>query len=63
MGLAVYWVHGWASVRLGPGLGAQALNLAGAIGLGLALYVIMVSRLHIPEFQELLRHVRSKLAR
>jgi putative peptidoglycan lipid II flippase len=63
MGLAVSWVHGWASVRLGPSLGAQALNLAGVICLGLAFYVIMVSRLHIPEFQELMQHVRSKFTR
>jgi hypothetical protein len=33
------------------------------IGMGLGLYVAMVSRLEIPEFQELLRHVSSRLGR
>jgi hypothetical protein len=30
---------------------------------GLALYVALVSRLQIPEFQELMQHVQSRLTR
>jgi putative peptidoglycan lipid II flippase len=63
MGLAVYALHPHLTVWLGHGLPAQALSLAVLIGLGVGLYVAMVSRMHIPEFQELLEHVRSKLKR
>ena len=63
MGLAVAWLHPRAIAWLGSGLGGQALSLAGVIGIGLGLYVAMVSQLQIPEFQELMRHVRSKLSR
>jgi hypothetical protein len=60
-GLAVHWLHPHAIVWLGAGLGGQALGLAGVIAIGMCLYVAMVSQLQIPEFQELMRHVRSKL--
>jgi putative peptidoglycan lipid II flippase len=63
MGLAVSWLHPHAIAWLGSGLGGQALGLAGVIGIGMTLYVAMVSQLHIPEFQELVRHVRSKFTR
>ncbi len=63
MGLAVYWLHPYAIDRLGSGLGGQTLALAGVIGLGMALYVGLVSQMQIPEFQELMRHVRSKFGR
>jgi putative peptidoglycan lipid II flippase len=63
MGLAVYWLHPRAIAWLGAGLGGQALSLAGVILIGMGLYVAMVSQCRIPEFQELMRHVRSKLTR
>jgi putative peptidoglycan lipid II flippase len=63
MGLAVYWLHPRLAAWLGPGLLAQALALAGVIGIGMGLYLALVSGLQIPEFQEMMRHVRSKLSR
>jgi putative peptidoglycan lipid II flippase len=63
MGLAVAWLHPRATAWLGSGLGGQALALVGVISIGLGLYVAMVAQLQIPEFQELMRHVRSKLSR
>jgi hypothetical protein len=48
---------------LGDGLAGKALGLAGVIAIGMGLYVAMVSQLQIPEFQELVRHVRRKLTR
>ena len=63
MGLAVAWLYPHVIARLGSGLGGRILGLGGVIGLGLGLYVIMVSRLQIPEFQEFMQHVRSKFTR
>jgi putative peptidoglycan lipid II flippase len=63
MGLAVSWLHPRAITWLGSNLAGQALSLAGVIAVGLGLYVALVSQLQIPEFQELVRHVRSKLTR
>ncbi|MHB9074947.1 MAG: murein biosynthesis integral membrane protein MurJ [Desulfobaccales bacterium] len=63
MGLVVYWLHGHATAWLGPGLMGRGLSLAGVIAVGLVLYVAMVSRLQIPEFQELVQHIRSRLKR
>ena len=63
MGLAVSWLHPRTIAWLGSGLGGKALGLVGVIGIGMGLYVAMVSQLQIPEFQELMRHVRSKLTR
>jgi hypothetical protein len=48
---------------LGPGLLGQALALTGVIVIGMGLYLAMASGLQIPEFQEMIRHVRSKLTR
>jgi putative peptidoglycan lipid II flippase len=62
MGLAVHWLHPHATAWLGAGLGGQALGLAGVIAIGMGLYVAMVSQMQIPEFQELVRHARSKLS-
>jgi putative peptidoglycan lipid II flippase len=60
MGLAVLFSHpvllGW----LGGGLGGQIMALGSVMGLGVALYGLVVSRLNIPEFQELLDHLKSK---
>jgi len=61
MGLAVSWLHPPITVWLGAGLAGKALSLAGVIAIGMGLYVAMVSQLQIPEFQELVRHVRRKL--
>ena len=63
MGLAVSWLHPRATAWLGSGLAGRTLGLAGVIGIGMGLYAAMVSQLQIPEFQELMRHVRSKLTR
>jgi putative peptidoglycan lipid II flippase len=63
MGLAVYWLHPLTAHWLGHGLAAQVLGLSGVICIGLALYVAMVSQLKIPEFQELMQHVRNRLRR
>ncbi|MFZ5447507.1 MAG: murein biosynthesis integral membrane protein MurJ [Thermodesulfobacteriota bacterium] len=63
MGLVVYWLHGYASAWLGSGLMGQILSLGGVIVVGMVLYAAMVSRLQIPEFQELLQHVRSRFCR
>jgi peptidoglycan biosynthesis protein MviN/MurJ (putative lipid II flippase) len=63
MGLAVYWLYPLAIAWLGSGLLGRTLGLAGVIALGLGLYVAMVSQLRIPEFQEIVRHIRSKLSR
>jgi putative peptidoglycan lipid II flippase len=63
MGLAVYWLQFHATAWLGTGLAGQVLGLGGVIAVGLTLYVAMVSRLQIPEFQELMQHVRSRFNR
>jgi putative peptidoglycan lipid II flippase len=63
MGLVVARLHPRAIAWLGHGLAGQALSLGGVIILGMVLYVAIVSRLHIPEFQELLQHVRNRLSR
>jgi putative peptidoglycan lipid II flippase len=63
MGLSVSWLHPHAIAWLGSSLAGQALGLAGVIGIGIGLYAVMVSQLRIPEFQELVQHVRRKLTR
>ncbi len=63
MGLIVFWLYGHATAWLGTGLAGRALALSGVIAVGLALYVAMVARLQIPEFQELTQHIRSRLGR
>jgi putative peptidoglycan lipid II flippase len=63
MGLVVWWLQAYATAWLGAGLIGRVLGLAGVIGAGLALYVALVSRLQIPEFQELLWHLRSRISR
>ena len=57
MGLVVAGLHSRLAVALGVGLGGQVLSLAAAIVLGAGLYCLIVSFLHIPEFQELIRHL------
>jgi putative peptidoglycan lipid II flippase len=63
MGLAVSWLHPRITLWLGSSLAGKALGLGGVIGIGLGLYAALVSQVKIPEFQELVRHVRSKLTR
>ncbi len=63
MGLAVYGLNHLAVVWLGTGLGGRFLGVTGVIMVGLALYVGLVSQLRLPEFQELLQHVKSRLRR
>jgi hypothetical protein len=63
MGLAVSWLHPRSTMWLGSSLAGKALGLAGVIGIGIGIYAAIVSQLRIPEFQELVRHVRSKLTR
>jgi len=63
MGLAVHWLHPRVAAWLGSGLPARILALAGVIALGMGLYLTLASRLRIQEFQEMMRHVRSKLTR
>jgi putative peptidoglycan lipid II flippase len=63
MGLLVYWLHSHAIAGLGTGLMGRILGLTGVIAVGLVVYVALVSRLQIPEFQELMQHVRGKFIR
>jgi putative peptidoglycan lipid II flippase len=63
MGLAVYWLYPLTAHWLGHGLASQVLGLGGAILVGIALYIVMVAQLGIPEFQELMQHARSRLTR
>jgi putative peptidoglycan lipid II flippase len=63
MGLLVYGLENRATVWLGTGLGGQVLGLGGVIAVGLALYVALVSRLRLPEFQELMQYVRRRFSR
>jgi putative peptidoglycan lipid II flippase len=63
MGLAVSWLQGYATAWLGTGLMGQVMSMTGVIAAGLILYAALVSRLQIPEFQELMQHVRRKLLR
>jgi putative peptidoglycan lipid II flippase len=63
MGLAVYYSYPLLLSRLGEGLMGQTLALGAVILLGGGLYGLLASRLHIPEFEELLRHIKGKLAR
>ena len=65
MGLAVFFtvnnppLSGW----LGSGLPGRLLSLLADILLGGGLYLLLVSRLKIPEFQELTRHLAARLKR
>jgi putative peptidoglycan lipid II flippase len=63
MGLAVYGLNHLAVVWLGTSLGGRFLGVTGVIVVGLVLYVGLVSQMRLPEFQELLQHVRSRFSR
>ena len=60
MGLAVHYAHPLLLERLGGGLAGQTGALGAVILLGLGLYGLLASRLNIPEFQDLLSHLKSK---
>lgn len=60
MGLTVTWAHPLALAWLGSGLLGQVLSLAAVISLGLGVYALVASRLRIPEFQDLLRHLAAR---
>jgi hypothetical protein len=47
---------------VGSGLAGQTLGLLGVIAIGVGLYAALVSQLQIPEFQALVRQMRSKLS-
>jgi putative peptidoglycan lipid II flippase len=61
MGLAVHYAHPFLLARLGAGLAGQILALAAVILLGAGLYGVLVARLNIPEFQEMLGHLKGRL--
>ncbi len=60
MGLVVVEAHPVLAGWLGGGLGGQIFSLLAVILLGMSLYGLMVSRLQIPEFGELTRHLRAR---
>ncbi|MGB9294024.1 MAG: murein biosynthesis integral membrane protein MurJ [Desulfobaccales bacterium] len=63
MGLAVFLANSLLSGWLGSSLPGRLLCLLADILLGGGLYVLMVSRLKIPEFQELIGHLAARLKR
>jgi putative peptidoglycan lipid II flippase len=63
MALAAAEVHGVLRSWLGAGLPARLLCVAAAILSALTLYGLLVSRLEIPEFQELTQKIRARLKR
>ncbi|MFZ0050569.1 MAG: polysaccharide biosynthesis C-terminal domain-containing protein, partial [Desulfobaccales bacterium] len=63
MGLAVFWTYPLLIVWLGSGLPGRLLSLLGDILLGGGIYVLLVWRFKIPEFQELTRQLAARLKR
>ena len=63
MGLAVAWVHPLLAQRLGSGVAGRFGSVMAAILLGGGLYFLLVSRLKIPEFQELTQKLWARLGR
>jgi len=63
MAAAVHWGQGLTRTWLGPGLAGQLLALALLILGGAGLYVLLVSRLRIPEFNELVQDLKTRLQR
>ncbi len=60
MGLAVSYTHPLLLNRLGSGLLGQTAALGAVMALGAGLYGFLASRLNIPEFQELRRHLQAR---
>jgi len=63
MGVAVFLTNSLLSGWLGSGLPGRLLSLLADILMGGGLYLLLVSRLKIPEFQELTRHLAARLKR
>jgi len=63
MALVVYGAHAVVAAGLGRGLVGQMFSLAGAIFLGVVLYVALLWPLRIPEFHNLVEQVRSRWGR
>ena len=63
MGLVIAWVEPLLAARLGSGLVGRLLSVMGDILLGAGLYFLLISRLKIPEFQELTQKLRTRLKR
>ena len=63
MGLAVFLAYPLLTGWLGSSLPGRLLSLLADILLGGGIYVLLVSRLKIPEFQELARHLAARLKR
>jgi putative peptidoglycan lipid II flippase len=63
MAVLVHLGYGWLTGWLGKGLLAQLLSLLLAIVGGAGLYTVLISRLRIPEFQDLAADVKTRLAR
>jgi putative peptidoglycan lipid II flippase len=63
MGLAIIWLEPLLAGRLGAGVLGRLISVLGTIVLGAVLYFLIVSRLRIPEFQELTQKLRERLGR
>jgi putative peptidoglycan lipid II flippase len=63
MGLVVLEIHPILTGWLGESLGAQTFSLLAVIFMGMGLYGLIVSRLHIPEFGELMGYLRARWAK
>ena len=63
MGLAVSGLYPVMAAWFGGSLAGRGLALLSVILAGMGLYVALACRLGIPEFQELLRHVRDRVSR
>jgi putative peptidoglycan lipid II flippase len=63
MGLVVAGLQPLLAGRLGTGVAGRFCSVMGAIGLGAGLYFLVVSRLQIPEFQELTQKLWARLKR
>ena len=63
MGLVIIEVEPLLAGRLGGGIVGRLVSVLGDILLGGGLYFLLISRLKIPEFQELTQKLRTRLGR
>ncbi len=63
MGLVIILVEPFLAGRLGSGVAGRLVSVLGDILLGGGLYFLLISRLQIPEFQELTQKLRTRLGR
>ena len=63
MGLVIVAVEPLLAGRLGSGIVGRLVSVLGDILLGGGLYFLLISRLKIPEFQELTQKLRTRLGR